>query len=56
MKRKSVGLKVAGLGALVAALGATIFKRSKYGRGIIGFGLAHIVLGMLDRMRTGIRS
>ena len=56
MKRKSVGLKVAGLGALVTALGSTIFKHNRFGRGIIGFGLAHIVLGMLDRMRTGIRS
>ncbi len=50
-KRKGVGLKVAGLGTLVTALGATVFKRSRFGRGIIGFGLAHIVLGMLDRMR-----
>lgn len=55
MKGNGVGLKVAGLGTLVTAMGATLFKRSKLGRGIIGFGLAHIVLGMLDRMRTGIR-
>lgn len=55
MKRKSAGLNTAGLGALVTAIGATLFKRSNLGRGIIGFGLAHIVLGLLDRLRTGIR-
>lgn len=55
MKRRSAGLNVAGLGALVTALGATVFRRSNLGRGIVGFGLAHIVLGLLDRMRTGMR-
>ena len=55
MKRRSAGLNVAGLGALVTALGATVFRRSNLGRGIVGFGLAHIVLGLLDRYRTGIR-
>lgn len=55
MKGKSMGLKVAGLGAIVTAMGATVFRRSRLGRGIVGFGLAHIVLGMLDRLRFGVR-
>ena len=46
MKRKSAGLNTAGLGALVTAIGATFFSAVTWG-GIIGFGLAHIVLGLL---------
>lgn len=46
---------VAGIGSAVTALGSTIFKNSRLGAGIMGFGLAHVVLGILDRLRPSIR-
>lgn len=45
---------VSGLGLLVTALGATMLPK-KIGAGVLGFGLAHVVLGQLDRVRPTIR-
>ncbi len=45
---------VSGLGLLVSTLGARMLNR-KFGAGILGFGLAHIVLGQLDRFRPTVR-
>ncbi|GLX68315.1 asparagine synthase [Paenibacillus glycanilyticus] len=45
------GLIPAVLGTVVTASGATLLKKSKYklaGTGVIGFGLAHVVLGAID--------
>jgi hypothetical protein len=42
---------VSGLGLVVSALGARMLRK-RYGAGILGFGLAHIILGQLDRMRV----
>ncbi|AZR74429.1 hypothetical protein BBF96_14165 [Anoxybacter fermentans] len=44
---------VSGLGLLVSALGARMLKK-KVGAGILGFGLAHILLGQLDRFRPTV--
>jgi hypothetical protein len=46
---------VAGLGAAVSGLGALAVKK-RWGLGIIGFGLAHVVLGLLDLARPTIRN
>lgn len=46
---------VSGLGVLVSALGASMLSKSKIGAGILGFGLAHVVLGQLDRLRPTIK-
>lgn len=45
---------VSGLGLAVSALGAKKLNR-KYGAGVLGFGLAHIILGQLDRTRPTIK-
>ncbi|WP_422660671.1 asparagine synthase [Paenibacillus sp. EC2-1] len=45
------GLIPAVLGTVVSASGAALFSSSKYklaATGILGFGLAHIVLGAID--------
>lgn len=44
------GLIPAVLGTVVTASGATLIKRNHklVGTGILGFGLAHIVLGAID--------
>ena len=41
---------VAGLGVLVSLLGWFLMPNA-WGYGILGFGLAHIVLGVLDMFR-----
>ncbi len=46
---------VSGLGVMVSALGAGLLGKSKFGAGILGFGLAHVVLGQLDRLRPTIK-
>lgn len=46
---------VSGLGLLVSAVGASMISR-KVGAGILGFGLAHVVLGQLDRYRPTVKS
>jgi len=44
---------VSGLGILVTGLGRMMGGR--IGAGLYGFGLAHIVLGVLDRFRPSTR-
>jgi len=50
MHDKTTGLIVAGLGAAVAGAGL-LMKKGRTKDGIVGFGLAHIVLGTLDMVR-----
>lgn len=45
---------VSGLGLAVTALGAKMLNK-KVGAGILGFGLAHVVLGQLDRLRPTVK-
>jgi hypothetical protein len=51
MRRTATDWVVTGLGAAVTTAGAlTMRSRARaLGSGILGFGLAHVVLGMLDR-------
>jgi len=44
---------VLGTGVAVSFLGRTI--GGKLGAGILGFGLAHVVLGALDKFRPSVR-
>jgi len=50
MKSTTTSWVVTGLGAVVSGLGATM-RQSRLGTGILGFGLAHMVLGILDMVR-----
>ena len=50
MRDTTTGLIVAGLGAAVAGAGL-VMKRSRVRDGVVGFGIAHIVLGALDMVR-----
>jgi hypothetical protein len=54
LKATTTGLAVTGTGAAVSGLGALLLK-SKWGAGILGFGLAHVVLGLLDMARPTVR-
>ncbi len=53
-KAKTTSWTVFGLGVIVSALGWSLLP-SLWGAGILGFGLAHIVLGLLDTQRPTIR-
>ena len=55
MKASTTSLTVTGLGAAVSGLGAIMLKK-KVGAGILGFGLAHIILGLLDMARPSVRN
>lgn len=55
LKASATSWAVTGLGTAVSFLGALAFKKS-WKPGIIGFGLAHIVLGLLDLSRPTIRN
>jgi len=44
---------VAGVGVVVSLIGW--FLGGNWGAGILGFGLAHIVLGLLDTARPTVR-
>ena len=55
MKATTTSLAVTGPGAAVSGLGAFLL-RNKWGAGILGFGLAHVVLGVLDMFRPSVRS
>ncbi|ACL69427.1 hypothetical protein [Halothermothrix orenii] len=47
---------VSGLGLLVSGLGAKMLRNKVgAGAGILGFGLAHVLLGQLDRLRPTIK-
>ena len=54
LKRDRTGWIVSGLGVAVTGLGRMVGGR--IGAGIAGFGLAHIVLGFLDKFRPSVRS
>jgi len=48
---------VTGLGAVVTALGWALRPRSrKISSGVMGFGLAHLALGLLDMARPTVRT
>lgn len=53
MNRNMTGWVVSGLGFVVLGLGKMIGGR--LGAGIYGFGLAHVILGFLDRFRPSLR-
>lgn len=55
MKSTNTSWVIIGLGAAVAAVGAGLLKGS-LGAGVTGFGLAHVVLGGLDRFRPSVRN
>ncbi|HHW09892.1 MAG TPA: hypothetical protein GXX29_07960 [Firmicutes bacterium] len=52
MRRSMTDWVITGLGAVATTAGALTMRnrtRAKLGSGILGFGLAHIILGVLDR-------
>jgi hypothetical protein len=53
--KNNTGLYVAGLGAAVTGIGAAVLS-GPLAAGAIGFGLAHIVLGLADTARPSVRS
>jgi hypothetical protein len=53
--KNNTGLYVAGLGAVVTTVGATVFGGA-LAAGTVGFGLAHMVLGIADTLRPSVRS
>lgn len=55
MRATSTGWVVTALGAAITAAGATVLKGS-LGAGAIGFGAAHILLGLLDMSRPSVRN
>lgn len=54
MDPTTTGWAVSGLGLLVSSIGAKMVDK-KVGAGILGFGLAHVVLGQLDRFRPTVK-
>lgn len=56
----NTGTIVAIVGAIVSLLAWFAFSNSMFGAGLFGFGLAHIVLGILDaafdRRATGMEN
>lgn len=52
-KSSTTSLAVTGTGVLVTGLGRLV--GGKYGNWISGFGLAHVVLGLLDMTRPTVR-
>ncbi|HHU33513.1 MAG: hypothetical protein ACOX1Y_08740 [Zhaonellaceae bacterium] len=54
MSSKTTSLVVTGLGTAVTALG--YFKKGTIGAGMAGFGLAHVVLGILDMFRPSVQN
>ena len=52
-KAKTTSYSVAGLGVAVTALGWSLLP-GLWGAGIMGFGIAHIVLGLLDTLRPTV--
>ncbi len=53
-KAKTTSYVVAGVGLAVTALGWSLLP-SLWGAGILGFGAAHVVLGLLDTLRPSVR-
>ena len=54
MRGTNTSWLVTGLGAAVTGIGATML-RGPLASGTIGFGLAHIVLGVADMFRPSVR-
>jgi len=54
MDPTTTGWAVSGLGLLVSSIGAKMVDK-KIGAGLLGFGLAHVVLGQLDRFRPTVK-
>lgn len=48
-KKNTTSMAVTGVGTLVTGAGALL--RGRVGAGVVGFGLAHVVLGILDNFR-----
>jgi hypothetical protein len=55
LKATTTSLAVAGVGTVVSGVGATLLK-NKWGAGVMGFGLAHVVLGILDMFRPSVKA
>lgn len=53
MHKDTTGWVVTGVGAAVTGIGTIVGGR--LGAGIAGFGLAHVVLGIMDNFRPSIR-
>ncbi|MFW6381111.1 MAG: hypothetical protein ACOCZ3_01085 [Bacillota bacterium] len=53
-KAKTTSYSVAGLGVAVSALGWSLLP-TLWGAGILGFGAAHVVLGLIDTQRPTIK-
>lgn len=53
-KAKTTSYSVTGLGIAVSALGWSMLP-SKIGAGVLGFGAAHVLLGLLDSRRPTVR-
>jgi len=53
MHRNTTSWVVTGVGTAVTGIGALVGGR--LGAGIAGFGLAHVVLGVLDNFRPTLR-
>jgi len=54
MKVSTTSWAVTGLGVIVTGVGAAMLP-ANLGAGIVGFGLAHVVLGIADMFRPSIR-
>ncbi len=54
MKATTTSLAITGLGTIVSGIGAMLLK-NRFGAGLFGFGLAHVVLGTLDMARPSIQ-
>lgn len=55
MKRNTTSMAVTAIGAAVTGLGYGLMRksaRSRVGAGVLGFGLAHVALGLLDTARS----
>lgn len=53
-KATTTSWAVTGLGTAVSGLGALTLKK-RWGAGVLGFGLAHVILGLLDMVRPTVR-
>ncbi|MCR4426479.1 MAG: hypothetical protein NUW23_09880 [Firmicutes bacterium] len=51
---RNTGLIVAGVGVIVSIVGWLM--EGRFWDGVLGFGLAHIFLGLLDTMRTPVKA
>ncbi len=54
-RAKTTSYAVTGLGVAVTALGWSLLP-NLWGAGILGFGAAHIILGLLDTQRPTVKN